>query len=580
MKKDLNRALNTFAAMDALPEGMLVEAEDALIAAEGGLPSAKKPPNGFLRFLNSGWGAAVISGIVALGVLAFVIRAGQAPDTYEPPVKPAGSTIEMSDHGADFTISTEQANYDDGVLKITAVMTAKVAGKSISSYGSWRLEKLTADGAEIVPTYHTEEVIVSGKPPRKEYATIKKTIHVDGTPLTAGTYRLHATEYDGEKYVSVAYCTFTVGDPTDQTQGGDTEYEDNSFVIVFPPAADRPYAVTTADSIEYGATGLGITVKATEQGVPLMPHRNYRIVKLAGPANGDGAVWIQTAEAVEVMPTEENGGYAVFKDSVTFMNPNQWLPGLYRLYALNHNEEYIDYCDFVIQPGDSGLSFRLSMEQVRYTEEDTKLAILFEAYEPGRPISRGDCWTLYRMEGGERIYMGSQAAEYALEGAEIAPDEYAVEHYRPSVSLVTGGKYKTLPAGQYELVFEAGGAASSVSLYFEVTAVALTTDDPDKTVAQGTFFWANGHPFVNLTSWGSDVYPVSFTIKNDSIDCRQLTTGDTVEIIMDAWVAETFPCQGTLYELRKDSDGEMTDLPAAMVQAMEEMGYVITDTSN
>ena len=477
----------------------------------------------------------------------------------------------MSDHGVNFTIATELENYPDGTDLIKVVMTGKVKGEPFSGFHGWHLERITEEGCEFVPISFGFLGLDSIKPDRNEYATDIHRIHIYGTTLKAGAYRLHATEYDGEKYVSVAYCTFTVGE-TDG--GGET---DSRPTIDYPPAAEQTYTVTTPDSLAYGSIGLGIIVKAVEPGVSLMPHRNYRIVKLAGPANGDGAVWIQTAEAVEVMPTEENGGYAVFKDSVTFMNPDQWLPGLYRLYALNHNEEYIDYCDFVIQPGDSGLSFRLSMEQVRYTEEDTKLAILFEAYEPGRPISRGDCWTLYRMEGGERIHMGSQAAEYALEGAEIAPDEYAVEHYRPSVSLVTGGKYKTLPAGQYELVFEAGGAASSVSLYFEVTAVALTTDDPNKTVAQGTFFWASGHPFVNLTSWG-EVYPVSFRVMNDDVSFEGLTTGDTVEIIMDAWVGETFPCQGALYELRKVSDGEMTDLPETLVQAMEELGYAIADT--
>lgn len=572
MRKNLNRALNLFSAMDTLPESMLLEAEQALVDAEGGLPTPKKTPNAFVRFLNSGWGAAVLSGIVALTVLFLIIRAGvNAPVTYEPLVKPAGSTIEMSDHGVNFTIATELENYPDGTDLIKVVMTGKVKGEPFSGFHGWHLERITEEGCEFVPISFGFLGLDSIKPDRNEYATDIHRIHIYGTTLKAGAYRLHATEYDGEKYVSVAYCTFTVGE-TDG--GGET---DSRPTIDYPPAAEQTYTVTTPDSLAYGSIGLGIIVKAVEPGVSLMPHRNYRIVKLAGPANGDGAVWIQTAEAVEVMPTEENGGYAVFKDSVTFMNPDQWLPGLYRLYALNHNEEYIDYCDFVIQPGDSGLSFRLSMEQVRYTEEDTKLAILFEAYEPGRPISRGDCWTLYRMEGGERIHMGSQAAEYALEGAEIAPDEYAVEHYRPSVSLVTGGKYKTLPAGQYELVFEAGGAASSVSLYFEVTAVALTTDDPNKTVAQGTFFWASGHPFVNLTSWG-EVYPVSFRVMNDDVSFEGLTTGDTVEIIMDAWVGETFPCQGALYELRKVSDGEMTDLPETLVQAMEELGYAIADT--
>jgi hypothetical protein len=160
----------------------------------------------------------------------------------------------------------------------------------------------------------------------------------------------------------------------------------------------------------------------------------------------------------------------------------------------------------------------------------------------------------------------------------VEPDEFAVENVNLSISYATGGKHKTLPAGQYELVFEAGGAASSVSLYFEVTAVALTTDDPDKTVAQGMFFWANGIPFINLMSWGGDVYPVSFRVMNDSVSFDGLTTGDTVEIVMGDTIAESFPCQGVLYELRKVTDGSMADLPAALVDAMEGMDYTITET--
>ena len=108
---------------------------------------------------------------------------------------------------------------------------------------------------------------------------------------------------------------------------------------------------------------------------------------------------------------------------------------------------------------------------------------------------------------------------------------------------------------------------------------SLTTDDPNKTVAQGIFFWVGSVPFINLTSWG-EVYPVSFRVMNDSISFDDLTTGDTVEIIMDAWVMESFPCQGTLYELRKVSDGEMADLPEALVESMEGLGYTITEKKN
>ena len=48
--------------------------------------------NPFFRFLNSGWGAACICALVAVGVMAFIIRAGQDPVT--PPATTAEPSVE------------------------------------------------------------------------------------------------------------------------------------------------------------------------------------------------------------------------------------------------------------------------------------------------------------------------------------------------------------------------------------------------------------------------------------------------------------------------------------------------------
>ena len=83
MKKNQERALNAFAALESLPDGMLLEAEQALIAAEGGViaPVKKpKPKGGFARFMRSGWSVAAMVSVVVLAVLVFVIRAGQTAD--------------------------------------------------------------------------------------------------------------------------------------------------------------------------------------------------------------------------------------------------------------------------------------------------------------------------------------------------------------------------------------------------------------------------------------------------------------------------------------------------------------------
>lgn len=551
MKKHQTRALNAFAAMDALPDGMVLDAEKALLEAEAGIAVPAKPQNGFKRFLNSGWGAAVISGLVALGVLIFIIRAGREPATYEPPVKPAGSTIEMATEGADFTISTEVEDYPNGVGRITVVMTGRVKGKTITAMGGWHLERLTPEGAVAETVYYTEEVIISAKPGRDEYATISKTLYgsYTGGGFPAGTYRLHATRFDGEKYVSVAWCTFSIGDPEGETRP----------ILDYPPAEEQAYTVTTPDSIEHGATGLPITVKAAEPGVDLMPHRKYSIVKLAGPANGEGADWLQSLEAVLVRPDEQNGGYAVYNDGLTLLSPENWLPGLYRLYALNHDGEYVDYCDFTIRSDGTELPYAVSMERVLYTETDTELAILFEAYRPGCPISRGDAWSLWRVEDGERIHMGSQTAEYAIEGAEIAPDEYAVEHFRPTVSLVTGGKHKTLPAGQYELIFSEG---RGVTLAFEVIALPEDAIEAGVGSVRGYILKEQNSSRSYLLS--GSTYPECHLLIYDFEDLGEafdeLNSGDYVELLAWNFIEPVPPC-ATVGMVTKLRDGALESIP-------------------
>ena len=564
MKKDLNRALNTFAAMDTLPESMVLEAEKALIAAEGGvIAPVKKPKGGFALFMQSGWCAAMLSGIVALAVLIFIVRAGQEPPTYQPPVKPAGCTIEMADEGADFTLSMEQESYPDGTNRFTVILTARSPGKRISSMGGWHLERLTEDGAEVMEISYTEDALISAKPGRNEYATLTKAIYGTNTGggFLAGTYRLHATEYDGEKYVSVAYCTFTIGDP-DETVTPPTD-ETDPPVLEYPPAEDRAYTVTTPETLEYGAQGLSITVKAAEPGVSLTPHRNYRIVKLAGPANGKDANTMLTAEAVTVMPTEENGGYAVFKDSGTFMNPDQWLPGLYRLYALNWDEEYVDYCDFVIT-GDHGRSFELFLSDT-VTTAVPHISVQFISHRMGQPFGRGEKWDLYRIEDGKRTLMGGIAIESALEGRPVDPDKFAVDNDGVRISELTNGKYQTLPVGDYELVFSPDSYA--VALPFTVV------EDPDKQLISGTFLWVNGEPML----WDGGQYLPTHLLATEGVSFDGLTTGDHIEVIVGA-IHETAPPTAYAYKIAAHVVGVEKAGLTEYVAWLAEMGYTVTDT--
>ena len=678
------RALNAFAAMGRIPDDYILSAEQMLQEAEAGIARPQKPMGGFRRFLNSGWGAAVISGIVALAVLAFIIHAGvNPPATYEPPVKPAGSTIEMSTEGADFTISTEVANYPDGTNRITVVMTGKVKGKSITDMGGWHLERLTDEGAVAESIYYTEEVTISAKPGRDEYATISKTLYdsYTGGGFPAGTYRLHATKYDGEKYVSVAWCEFTVGSEQ------------------YPPETENsPYNLSVPNTT-YGSVNITVTATAKEKGEALPAiGRGWKIVKLAGPANTGNTEITVLEYGVEAGDPPDADSYATYTESLILEDPSAWLPGIYRLHDLNSKGESIAHCDFVIYeegyvplttgnpdhivvPGvflwadntpmivlmdyydelypdpnptyaaiaviypillvndqrDGGsnvdlhsgsiveveigkkityphhgdlyalrvvtegtlndvnpdwliflqeagytirdtaeaepappvvtpsLPFTVTLTQSIYTTRDTALSVRFRANKPGVPLSRGDCWSLYRMEDGEHIHLGSQIAEYGIEGEEVAPDEYAEEEYTLSIKTATGGGYETLSAGKYELVFDVNGRA--VSFEFEVA------DFPEDTGTCLAYYLSSGLLIFKESTTVAD----PFSVDGYPISYEGLTDGDLVEIRMGNYILETWPCQIKIYAIRKISDGTIDNIPADLLEQLKENGWYQED---
>ena len=325
------RALNAFTAMDRLPDDYVFAAEQMLFEAEAGVYRPEKPMGGFRRFLNSGWGAAVISGIVALAVLAFIIHAGvNPPATYEPPVKPAGSTIEMSDTGVNYSLIMDYEHYPEGTDCVLVAMVGKNEGESITTPGGWYLERLTDGEAEVVHILYTEE-FTEHTPKKDEYAVLKKTIRIERTPLTPGTYRLHATKYDGEKYVSVAWCEFTVGSEQ------------------YPPEAESsPYNLSVPNTT-YGSVNITVTVTAKEKGEALPAiDRGWKVVKLAGPANTGNTEIMILEYGVEAGDPHDADSYATYTESLILEDPSAWLPGIYRLYDLNSQGESVAHCDFVI----------------------------------------------------------------------------------------------------------------------------------------------------------------------------------------------------------------------------------------
>ena len=85
-EKKKQRALNVFSAMGSLPDEYVNAAESALYEAEAGLYRPARPQGPVRRFLNSGWGVALISGIAALAAVTLILRAGQDPGVVTPPV--------------------------------------------------------------------------------------------------------------------------------------------------------------------------------------------------------------------------------------------------------------------------------------------------------------------------------------------------------------------------------------------------------------------------------------------------------------------------------------------------------------
>lgn len=564
MKKNQERALNAFAAMESLPDSMLLEAENALIAAEGGvIAPVKKPKSGFARFMSSGWTAAAISCIVALGVLIFIVRAGREAPTYQPPVKPAGSTIEMSDRGVNFTISTEVENYPDGTNRITVIMTGKVKGKPIATIGGWHLERLTPEGAVTESIYYTEEVTISAKPGRDEYATISKTLYGTNTGggFPAGTYRLHATKYDGEKYVSVAYCTFTIGDPEGETRP----------VLDYPPAEEQLYTVEASDMTYGSGDGVSVKITAVEQGASLyeMPPA-FAVVKLAGPANGSDTGW-DTMELLipEIKPSAQDGGYAVYRTELEL--GDGYLPGLYRLYALTSDgsNAYVDYCDFTIRPNQADLPYAVSLTRTMYAEGFTTLSVTLKAYEAGVGIGGGNQWELYRVEGSHRTLIGSRSTEEAFEPPEVAPDEFCEVSRIVSVLDLTGGE--TLPAGQYELIYDPNGYA--VSLPFEVIALPEDAIEAGVGSVRGYILKEKNSSHVYLLS--GSTYPECHLLLYDFEDLgeafSELDSGDYVELL--AWnLIEPIPPCATVGMVNKLRDGTLESIPDIYDELLELYG--------
>ena len=344
-------------------------------------------------------------------------------------------------------------NYPEGTDRITVAMVGTTKGDTIFTPDGWYLERLTDGEAEVVHIFYTEE-FTEHTPKKDEYAVLKKTIRIERTPLTAGTYRLHATKYDGEKYVSVAWCEFTV-------VSNETEPS--------PPTISPklPFTVTLTRHL---------------------------------------------------------------------------------------------YVPYFTEPGGLHLYFR--------------------ANEPGVPLSRGDCWSIYRIEDGERIHMGSQTAEYAFEGEEVAPDEYAEESYWLSINKATGGNYRALPVGEYELTFDGYGMTFS----FEVVdgPPCLDPDHPHNVlsshipyfVRRGYFINDGTHRYIIAELSPNMIGRFEFGFEAEAVQEKyaNLNSGDYVEVLLGCSHEEVPSDTKSIYGIYKLEDGTVGEIPEHLRSALESGG--------
>lgn len=305
------RALRAFSAMGSLPDDYVIAAENALYEAEAGLYRPEKTKGPLRRFMSSGWGVALISGIAALTAVMCIIRAGQDPAgvTPPPPVNPSVGTSVPNGEAANFTIATEKRVYGTAVDRIVVEVTGTRLGETVTSPGGWHLERILEEGCETVTgCFYTEEFIIADAAPT-EYASFKKTIFIDGG-LTGGQYRLHATQYNGEAYESVAFCEFEVHGGTDAVEPGFGNFTVATEKKVYPD----------------GTTSFLVILTGKNPGENISLPDSWHLYRLTEEGEEPVLGMYFTAEAMEGIAPDENTCATLSKR--IFINPHNSDGGL------------------------------------------------------------------------------------------------------------------------------------------------------------------------------------------------------------------------------------------------------------
>ncbi len=340
---------------------------------------------------------------------------------------------------ATYTISTDATvPYGSSDIRITA--TAKNGGHSITGPATFRLVKLDGEPAGAGACFVGKEGLnfvsnLDAYPNSDAVATAEQVCRIiNPAACTPGRYRIYNVADDGTVY---ATCEFEiVGDPLGWPGegGGVGDGETHPF----PEAEEKPFNITASIGYYYdGQSGyLSITYKGIAEGEPILhPCLKYHIVKIEGVENPADWMILSTSEAVEmVMPTEENGNYAVFTKSHTIQNAEAMLPGVYRVYAMNYENEYIDYYDVVLGAEDiypeaeeKPYTIKAEIATSKYAPERMFLYITYTATEKGVQINPNLTGIVIHKIYGEADEQDPyiDGNEYGLEPP-YDPDEYCV----------------------------------------------------------------------------------------------------------------------------------------------------------
>ncbi len=361
----------------------------------GTRPSHRCGKSALARFLNSNWGVASVSLLIAFGVLIAILRVepgigsggesgtiAEQPPVVENPTPTVSALlpgkVPFAAEPTNYTIFVDSLLYAIDTtlpfnITLTVTLTANTPGESVLFLNDWRLENLTDSDSSCSLSY-TEEGYEQFTPAADQVATHSKSLYTKD--LTPGIYRLH--NMSGNR--SVAYCEFAVDD----------EYGTYRTWVAsdITQSAEGSYTISTAPTIPYGTSALEVTFTSVSPTTSLTVAPTLRLVKLDEPAAGAGAClplydWCQTVVADTDTPTSLS-----CSNTWDIINPAACTPGHYRLYAMSGNA-YTAYCDFEITEGALGWpgASEADTSTASGTHEPTDSGTL--AYEPAdvRPFT-------------------------------------------------------------------------------------------------------------------------------------------------------------------------------------------------